>query len=395
MAKKSELTTNIINLQGFRSIAGYMLESQNWLSSVNERDDVFQKMMDDPRIGSLFLERKNRVLQMYGSFTQTGNRKVDEACEQLLNFNLFYKLNNTLLNAVPYGLAACEVKWRFVEGYFVPYDFTPIPRTALSFPLNSDVDFMTPILSYKNLPLDNEQKFLIHRNDDGELRRWGRPALQMCYMFWKFKSLGVKFWAQAAEILSAPSILALFDARTDGEARKTAKELTEAMNGWTGGSSGALGNVRDIKIISSQINDFNTIVETCDTQIAYAVTAQSLTTNQAQYGTHAQGETHVQTFDSIIKGDAYALQLTDQKLVNAFVAVNFPGEVAPKFDIDSTDFAPWDMVRDAIDRGVPVSLSAMYRKYHLAKPEDEKDVFVKQQAGFGFSDSSTDFFLTR
>ena len=104
MAKKSELTTNIINLQGFSSIAGYMLESQDWLGSINERDDVFQKMMDDPRIGSLFLERKNRVLQMYGSFTQTGNRKVDEACEQLLNFNLFYKLKNTLLKAVTYRL---------------------------------------------------------------------------------------------------------------------------------------------------------------------------------------------------------------------------------------------------------------------------------------------------
>ena len=50
------------------------------------------------------------------------------------------------------------------------------------------------------------------------------------------------------------------------------------------------------------------------------------------------------------------------------------------------------MVRDAIDRGVPVSLSAMYRKYHLAKPEDEKDVFVKQQSDLGFSDPQSFFF---
>lgn len=78
--------------------------------------------------------------------------------------------------------------------------------------------------------------------------------------------------------------------------------------------------------------------------------------------------------------------------MNAFVAVNFPGEVAPKFDIDSTDFAPWDMVRDAIDRGIPVSLNAMYRKYHLAKPEDEKDVFLKQPSDFGFADRQSFFF---
>lgn len=372
-----------------------MLESDSWLSSVHERETVFEKMRDDPRIESLLIERKNKVLQLYGSFTSSGNKKVDEACENLLSFNLFYRLNNILLNAVPYGIAACEVLWKFIDGYFVPYDFVPIPRTALSFPSYGDGNFWAPQITSQNLTLDDEKKFLVHRNNDGELNRWGRPVLRSAYLFWKFKNLGVKFWAQAAEIVGAPSILALFDARTEDEAKTRAKQLTEALSGWNGGSSGALGNTKGIQIVSSQINDFNSIVEICDMEIAYAITAQSLSTNQAQYGTRAQSDTHTLTFDSIIKGDAYALQLTDQKLVKAFVELNFPGEAAPRYDIDSTDFAPWDVVRDAVDRGVPVSLKALYSKYHIAKPEDEKDSFVKQQSGFGFSDNSTDFFLTR
>lgn len=388
------LTTQIINVQGLRSIASYMLDDDSWLSSVDEREDVFGKMRDDPRIESLLTERKNRVLQMYGSFTPVKNKTVNEACENILNFNLFYKLNNILLNAVPYGISACEILWKFSNGFYIPYDFTPIPRTALNFPVVEDSDFWTPYVMPQNIALSDERKFLIHRNNDGELKRWGHPALKSAYLFWKFKQLGVRFWASAAEIIGSPSILALFDARTEEDARKTAQDLTEILNGWTGGSSGALGNVKDVQVVSAQINDFNSIVETCDMEIAYALTAQSLSTNQAQYGTRAQSDTHTLTFDSIIKGDAYALQLTDQKLVNTFVELNFPGEDIPRFDIDSTDFAPFGQVRDLIDRGVPVSLKALYSKYHIPQPENDKDSFVKQQGGFGFSDSSN-FFLQR
>lgn len=255
------------------------------------------------------------------------------------------------MNAIPYGISACEILWKFSNGFYIPYDFTPIPRTALSFPVVEDSDFWTPYVMPQNIALSDERKFLVHRNNDGELKRWGHPALRSTYLFWKFKQLGVRFWASAAEIIGSPSILALFDARTEEDARKTAQDLTEILNGWTGGSSGALGNVKDVQVVSAQINDFNSIVETCDMEIAYALTAQSLSTNQAQYGTRAQSDTHTLTFDSIIKGDAYALQLTDQKLVNTFVELNFPGEDIPRFDIDSTDFAPFEQVRDLIDRG--------------------------------------------
>ena len=197
----------------------------------------------------------------------------------------------------------------------------------------------------------------------------------------------------AAEIVGAPTILALFDVKGENEAKKRAQELTEMMADWQSGSNGSLANVRDVKVISSQINDFKTIIDVCDTEIAYALTAQALTTNTAQYGTHAQGETHVQTYDDLIKGDAYLLQQTDQKLVDAFIELNFPGEVAPEYDIDSADFADWSIIRDAIDRGVPVSLKAIYNKVHVPQPVDEKDSFVKAQPSFGFSDTGKDDFF--
>ncbi len=375
---------------------GYVADTSSWLNDVGERESVFDEMRDDPRIESLIKNRKDKVLQMTGSFTESKNKRVNEACENLLTFNTFYKLNNILLNAVPYGLSACEVLWKFVDGFYIPYNFVPIPRNALSFPQRDGLDFNTPVITQQNIVLDDKRKFIVHRNDDGNLSQWGRPALRSAYGFWKFKQLGVKFWAMAAEIVGAPTILALFDARNETEAKERAKTLTEIMSDWKSGSNGSLGNVRDVKVISSQINDFKTIVEICDTEIAYALTCQSLAVNEGQYGTRAQGTLHEATYDETIKGDAYLLQQTDQQLVNAFVELNFPGEAAPQYDIDSTDFASWEIIRDAIDRGVPVSLKALYNKVHLPKPTDEKDSFVKAQPSFGFSDrGKDDFFQNR
>lgn len=396
MARTNSVTSKILNLTGFRSIMGYVADTSSWLNDVGERESVFDEMKDDPRIESLIKNRKDKVLQMTGSFTESKNKRVNEACENLLTFNTFYKLNNILLNAVPYGLSACEVLWKFVDGFYIPYNFVPIPRNALSFPQRDGLDFNTPVITQQNIVLDDKRKFIVHRNDDGNLSQWGRPALRSAYGFWKFKQLGVKFWAMAAEIVGAPTILALFDARNEIEAKDRAKTLTEIMSDWKSGSNGSLGNVRDVKVISSQINDFKTIVEICDTEIAYALTCQSLAVNEGQYGTRAQGTLHEATYDETIKGDAYLLQQTDQQLVNAFVELNFPGEATPQYDIDSTDFASWEIIRDAIDRGVPVSLKALYNKVHLPKPTDEKDSFVKAQPSFGFSDrGKDDFFQNR
>ena len=98
MARTNSVTSRVININGFRSIANYVSDTQDWISSVQERENIFEEMRDDGRVESLILDRKNKVLQMYGSFTDTKNKRVNEACQNLLSFNTFFKLNNILLN---------------------------------------------------------------------------------------------------------------------------------------------------------------------------------------------------------------------------------------------------------------------------------------------------------
>jgi phage gp29-like protein len=395
MARAQAVTTRIIDLNNFRSLVSYIDDTQDWLASVGESQAVFTAMMDDSRVESLVNNRKDRVLQMQGSFSgDEVSPSVMGACRTILDFNLFQRVNRILLNAVPYGLALCEVVWEKKDGLLVPVDFVPIPRTAISFPQYAE--YGVPWLTTQNRPLSDPRKFLIHRNDAGDGNVWGRPALRSSYWPWKFKRLGFKFWIMAAERIGVPSILAIFEARTDKDAQARARVLSDLMAELSSGSSGAVGNVKDIKVVESAIADFAAIAETCNAEIAYGLTGQTLTTNQAQYGTKSQGVLHEGTYQSTTFADAYLLQETDQRLVNWFVDLNFPGSAAPKYDIDSTDYAEWGIVRDAIDRGVPVSLSALYEKTHIPKPKTPDDSFLKPASaplGPAFSDPDRDSFF--
>jgi phage gp29-like protein len=44
-----------------------------------------------------------------------------------------------------------------------------------------------------------------------------------------------------------------------------------------------------------------------------------------------------------------------------------------------------DKLLDLIDKGFPVSRSAIYERYGVPAPKDEKDVFVKPDMGVAFS----------
>jgi phage gp29-like protein len=207
------------------------------------------------------------------------------------------------LNAIANGVAISEVIWENQGGLYVPADFLPIPRSQISFPLSGS-DWRTPVYTPSGRRLDEPRKFLIHRNDWGTGNPWGRPALRAAYWPWKFKKLGFKFWIMAAERIGVPSILAIFDAKNDTEVKSRANILAGLLGKIRSGSSAALGNVKEVKYLDAAgaIRDFDVIINTCNTEIAYALTGQSLSTNQAEYGTKAQGELHERSFDTITYG---------------------------------------------------------------------------------------------
>jgi phage gp29-like protein len=295
------------------------------------------------------------------------------------------------------------VIWEQRDGLYIPADFRPIPRSQISFPLTG-AEWRIPVYTPTSRRLDVDRKFIIHRNDRGNGNPWGRPALRSAYWPWKFKKLGFKFWIMAAERIGVPSILAIFDAKTEKEVKENAVRFVDQLSKIKSGSSVALGNARDVKYLdaSGALSDFNIIVETCNTEIAYAITGQSLATNQAEYGTKAQGELHERSFDAMIFGDAQALQASMQNLYTWFAEINFPGADPLQFEIDAGEKASWKVVTEALDRGVPVSRRAIYGLHKIPEPLDDDDAFVRPAGmaalppgGEDFSDSDSFFLRTR
>jgi phage gp29-like protein len=375
-----DLEKQIIDIGTFRSFMSALDETSDWLASVGESTRVFGEMMDDGRIASLVENRQDRVLWLDMGQRDGDHARLNRACERALDYNKRQKICMQLLNAIPHGVAVSEVIWEKEGGLYVPVDFRPIPRSLLSFPLLGEA-WRTPVYTPTGQSLEEPRKFLIHRNDRGTGNPWGRPVLRAAYWPWKFKKLGFKFWIMAAERIGVPSVLAIFDAKNDGEVRKTAGLLSKLLGEIRSGSSAALGNVREVKYLdaSGALRDFDVIVNTCNTEIAYAITGQSLATNQAEYGTKAEGELHERTFDALIFGDAQALQASVQPLYDWFAEINFPGIEPVAFEIDAGEKASWKVVTEALDRGVPVSRRAIYGIHRIPEPSDEADAFTKPE----------------
>jgi phage gp29-like protein len=377
-------------------------DTADWLASVGESSRIFGEMLDDGRIASLVDNRRDRVLWLDMGQRDGEHARLNEACREALGYNKVQKICSQLLNAIPQGVAVSEVIWERQGGLIVPADFRPIPRSLVNFPL-SGADRMTPVYTPTGQRLGDPRKFLIHRNDRGTGSPWGRPALRAAYWPWKFKKLGFKFWIMAAEWIGVPSVLAIFDAKNDREVKETAGALSRLLSKITSGASAALGNVREVKYLdaSGALRDFDIIVNTCNTEIAYAITGQSLATNQAEYGTKAEGELHERTFDALIFGDAQALQGAVQPLFDWFAEINFPGAPPLAFEIDAGEKASWKVVTEALDRGIPVSRRAIYGIHKIPEPADADDAFTRP-AGLGtlspggedFGDRDSFFFRT-
>ncbi|MDR2048544.1 MAG: DUF935 domain-containing protein [Treponema sp.] len=403
MAKinKADLEKQIIDIGMFRSFVSAADDAADWLSQVGESSRIFGEMLDDGRIISLVDQRKTRVRWLDMAPKDGEHERLNETCGAALDYNMIQKVCNQLLNAIPNGIAISEVVWENQNGLYVPVDFTPIPRSQLSFPLSGE-DWRVPVYAPTGKRLDEPRKFLIHRNDRGTGNPWGSPALRSAYWPWKFKKLGFKFWIMAAERIGVPSILAIFDAKNDAEVKKHSNILVELLRKITSGASAALANVREVKYLdaSGALKDFDIIVNTCNTEIAYAITGQSLSTNQAEYGTKAQGELHERSFDAVTFGDAQDLQAAIQPLFDWFAEINFPGVPPLRFEIDAGEKASWKVLTEALDRGIPVSKKALYNLHKIPEPEDEADSFTKPEgmpsmAPGDFADRERFFFRNR
>ena len=383
------MTARVIKMDDISSFIGYMPNPDEILRDTGEAISIYREMKTDARIKSLLAVAKAAVLNYPIQLEQgEASDSTMELTKEALGDLSFYGVAKRLLSAMDYGYAVVELVWKN-DGLWRPVDAVARKPERFRF----DGDGRLKWLHYGEL-IDlyaQSYKWLVWRHDKDAENPYGTSALKACYWPWKFKKAGAEFWLMATEKFSVPSILALFDC-ADGEdkVRERAASLAEMLGQMSSGSGAALANIKDAKVLSvdGKLSEFKTLMDWCDTQAAYALVYQSLAVQEAENGTRAQASVHEDTFLATMKGQARELTPVLQEIVDWIVELNVgPGEPAPRVTFDLSDYASWEAITGAIDRGVPVSTSALYDRYHLPKPTDEADAFVKPQSAAGGSPS--------
>lgn len=341
---------------------------------------IFDDMLADSRISSLFLDRRNGTTNLPVYVTDTENEKVNEYRDKYLTEQRMRKYAWYMLTgALKYGFRPAEILWeRDPDGWLYIDSLKGHDINKYRF----DDDGQMWYIGMGSQLLDEPYKWIVHRTEgDAHNQPYGIAYLRAAYWPWQFKRLGWQYWLTATEKFSVPSLAALFEASDPSKAKQIAEEVAEQVSLVSSGSGGALGNIKDLKqlTMAGAVSDFDVLIKACDLQIAYAMTGQALSTNVSDTGTQALGTVQERTKQAGYENDARALAYTIQRLIDMSIAVNFGKDAdKPLFMIDTGDYASFDTVCKAIDRQIPISKKAIYSRYGLAQPDDEDkdDAFV-------------------
>jgi len=380
----------------FSSFVGFMPNPDEVLRDTGEALTVYREMRTDARVKSLLTVARSAVLNYPLRLEQgeASDAVMEDAGAAFKTVSL-YGIAKRLLSGMDYGYGVVELVWKQEGGAWLPEDAVLRKPERFAFDAEGRLKLRDSGSGTVDL-YEQAFKWLVYRHDKDAENPYGTSVLRACYWPWKFKKAGLEFWLMATEKFAVPSILALFESQDSPEKiRERALELAGMLNQVSSGSGAAFANIKDAKVLQpdGRVSEFRSLMDWCDTQIAYAIVFQSLAVQEAQNGTRAQAEVHEGTFREATKGVCRDLQQVLQRGVDWFVELNYgPDETSPKVAFDLADYATWAMICEAIDRGVPLSRDALYDRYGLPKPKDEGDAFLAPapavQSAFALADPS-------
>jgi phage gp29-like protein len=386
----NNLAMEIIDPSQFWSVINFLPKPSLLMNDKGSFYATVEDMLTDAKIGSHLRIRKDIV----SSFPYILNQgKSPDNVFQFVKDNLFSSLNwetdiKEFLSAIENGFSFSEVLWKQIGGYYIPDSLRNKRPEQIQFRIDYAImnggrrSIWTPILISENKPLIDNYKFLIYRNNPRAEDPYGTSDMVMCYWPWKFKQFGWEFWLEAAKKCGVPSIIALFEAKNDTDAKKSAQIISETLEQIENGSGVALSNVKEVIPLemSGVLSDHKVLIETCNQEISFALTTQSLSTQEGTYGTRAQATVHDENLVRVCHGDAKALMGTLQQLIDWMVELNFgKGIPSPKGEFDLKSYATFEEIIKAVDADIPISKEKLYSRYGLPEPKNENDLFMKEK----------------
>ena len=342
-------------------------------------DDYYsaiEAMLSDPHIRSQILLRKHAILSAEIGFE--GDEKAVEVVKQALSdINLRSDLMD-LLSFLEYGWAVSEVIWKKEDLWKIK----SIERRDLRhFRFNAEGELLyKEETTFKKAP---KYKFIyIVRNATPE-NPYGESVLKPVYYPWKLKLLALNYWQVMMEKYAIPPLAVIAEEGSE----ENLKKLTEALALIESSASATFTGVKDLKPIEvgDKTEIFEKLVEFCNKEISKAITGQVLGSEVGDHGSYALAKIHKDMFLYVVRSDAKLLEhKLNITLIPWILELNaVKGEC--KITLTFKEDLELDKLLQLIDKGFPISRTALYERYGVPKPADEEDVFVKPDMGISFS----------
>lgn len=357
--------------------------------------ETFERMMImDDRVKGGMRIRKTKALAYPWAivpFDESAQAQTiaDAVTAMMTGLDLSAELSD-VWNAIPFGYSLCEGVWVQREGVYTIKNLIGVHPKFVTQGINgalikgTGVEIKTWDYPYQFLNMRFEPLF-----DNPE----GSPVLAACYWPYIFKKLGMRFWGTLLEKFGIPSLVALLknDGKfplkaADGDDANTmtigamATMIVTELGKLKSGGNAALVDVDDVKVLEASGTgaDYQLFQNECNNMISIAILGNTMTMDAQSRGSQALGTVHAQISTEVAEGDARFLsKAINSHLIRWFVDLNFGIDTpTPMFSWDFDGETSWDVVKDAMDRGVPVSLSAIYDKIRGYEPVDEADAFT-------------------
>jgi len=361
-------------------------------------------MMLDPHINAKIQQLKDEVLSKEFHIVPADEsqkaKEIADFVKRAIYENLHLEQDFAeLLTAIEFGFSVSEVIWKQEGGYWLPDSLKARKQEKFRFNTKGELLYYDPVEGWKEL--DTTYKFIVHRHNPQVENPYGTSVLLSCYWSWMFKKAGWKFWLKVAEKFGVPTVLALLkgEGLPENQIEEAANYVAEALLNIQEDAAVALVGVDEVKTLESKgsAEDFAHIINLCNAEISKAITGEILTADKGNTGSYALAKVHAETLKRRGRKVAKALANTlNRTLIRWIVELNYGKDLlhlTPQLRFDFTELPEWEQVKDAIDRGIPISKEALYSVYNLPKPASEEDVFVSPklaaQGGMNFSDFFT------
>lgn len=359
--------TSVLTKNTDMSSMGVMTNPDVLFGKTGVSMSIFDEMLQDAHIYAKLEQLKDRVFAMQWDVRSTDNS--DEGAEtaafvkDCLNGLGMKQLLQDMMMAVEYGFSVIEIIWEEKDGAWIPVNAMGRKPGRFKF---TDEGSLALADGMAAIPLEEEYKFIVHRNSPKNENPYGTPVLSKCYWPWMFKKAGFRYWLTVAEKYGVPTVLALFDSIDDADSRARAKELADNLYNIQSDAAVALANVDSVQVLETKGTsaDFSELVNICNTEISKAITGEILTSDISAKGSYSLAQQHLETLQTKSLKMARAMSETITKTIVKWITeLNFGDVKTPQFILDMKVEADWDIIKDAMELGFDVDKEEVAKRF--------------------------------